>query len=94
MEPNVSDAAVAALWAPTAGIVNPFQLTCALAESAAANGVEFRLGERVCGLSCGAGGSPWQISTNEAQLTARVVVNAAGIASHDFTPAASATPAH
>ena len=31
MEPNASDAAVAALWAPTAGIVNPFQLTCALA---------------------------------------------------------------
>ena len=44
MEPNASDAAIAALWAPTAGIVNPFQLTCALAESAAANGIEFRRG--------------------------------------------------
>ena len=92
MEPNASDAAIAALWAPTAGIVNPFQLTCALAESAAANGVEFRLGERVCGLSRGAGGSPWQISTNKAQLTARVVVNAAGVRADEVHAMASATP--
>ena len=91
MEPNASDAAVAALWAPTAGIVNPFQLTCALAESAAANGVEFRLGERVCGLSRGAGGSPWQISTNKAQLTVHVVVNAAGVRADEVHAMASAT---
>ena len=42
MEPNISDEAVAALWAPTGGIVDPFGLTVALAENAAANGVEFR----------------------------------------------------
>lgn len=35
MEPNISDAAVAALWAPTGGIVCPFGLTFALAENAA-----------------------------------------------------------
>ena len=34
MEPNISDAAVAALWAPTGGIVCPFGLTFALAENA------------------------------------------------------------
>ena len=92
MEPNVSDAAIAALWAPTAGIVNPFQLTCALAENAAANGVEFRLGERACGLSRGSDGSPWQILTNKAQLTARVVVNAAGVRADEVHAMASATP--
>ena len=40
MEPNISDDAVAALYAPTGGIVCPFGLTYALAENAAANGVE------------------------------------------------------
>ena len=39
-EPNISDAAVAALWAPTGGIVCPFGLTFALAENAAKNGVQ------------------------------------------------------
>ena len=32
MEPNIADTAVAALWAPTGGIVCPFGLTYALAE--------------------------------------------------------------
>ena len=41
MEPNISPNAVGALWAPTAGIVDPFGLNVALAENAAANGVEF-----------------------------------------------------
>ena len=39
MEPNVSDNAVAALWAPTGGIVCPFGLSYAFAENAANNGV-------------------------------------------------------
>jgi L-2-hydroxyglutarate oxidase LhgO len=42
LEPNISDEAVAALWAPTGGIVDPFGLTVALAENAAANGAEFK----------------------------------------------------
>ena len=41
MEPNVSDEAVAALYAPTGGIVCPFGLNIALAENACENGVEF-----------------------------------------------------
>lgn len=43
IEPNITEKVVAALYAPTGGIVCPFQLTIALAENAAANGVEFRL---------------------------------------------------
>ena len=42
MEPNVTDEVVAALYAPTGGIVCPFGLTIALAENACDNGVEFR----------------------------------------------------
>lgn len=91
MEPNVSDAAVAALWAPTAGIVNPFQLTCALAENAATNGVTFRLGEKVVGLER-LGDGAWRVTTNKDQLTARAIVNAAGIAADEVHAMASSTP--
>lgn len=78
LEPNVSDAAVAALWAPTAGILNPFQLTVALAECASMNGVEFRFNEKVEGLTRGPSGL-WSIRTDKDELAARVVVNAAGV---------------
>ena len=77
LEPNVSDEAVAALWAPTAGIVNPFQLTIALAEVAAVNGVEFRFNEKVQGFS--RQGGRWIVATDKGRLSARVVVNAAGV---------------
>lgn len=39
-EPNLSDDVVAALYAPTAGIISPYRLTYDLAENAARNGVE------------------------------------------------------
>ena len=42
IEPEVTDEVVAALLAPTGGIVCPFGLTIALAENACDNGVEFR----------------------------------------------------
>ena len=47
MEPNLSDKAVAALYAPTGGIVCPFGLTAALAENASVNGVDFYLNTKV-----------------------------------------------
>ena len=47
MEPYVTDDVVAALYAPTGGIVCPFNLTIALAENANVNGVEFRFNSKV-----------------------------------------------
>ena len=41
IEPNLSDQVIAALYAPTGGIVCPFNLTIALAENALINGVEY-----------------------------------------------------
>lgn len=41
-EPNLSPAAVAALWVPTGGIVDPYGACLAFAENAATNGVAFR----------------------------------------------------
>lgn len=82
LEPRLSDAAVAALWAPTGAIVNPFQLTCALAEDAAANGVEFRFDAPVTRVSRDEGGR-WSVTAGEEDLGARVVVNAAGVRAGD-----------
>ncbi len=42
MEPNLSDNVVAALYAPSAGIVCPFLMNIAMAENAFENGVDFR----------------------------------------------------
>lgn len=47
LEPKISDSVVAALYAAEGGIVCPFELTIALAENAAVNGVEFHLGAKV-----------------------------------------------
>lgn len=88
MEPNVSDEAVAALWAPTGGIVDPFLLTVALAENAATNGIEFRFGARVTGIV--REGSLWRVVTEAGDFVARCVVNAAGVYAdqvHNFVAA-------
>ena len=42
LEPNLTEAVVAALYAPTAGIVCPFGMNIAYAENASVNGVEFK----------------------------------------------------
>ena len=63
MEPNVSDNAVAALWAPTGGIVCPFGLTYAFAENAAKNGVKFQFDTIVTGFAPIEGG--WRVDQLE-----------------------------
>ena len=47
IEPFVSDNVVASLYAPTAGIINPFELCVHLMENAIDNGVELRLNNKV-----------------------------------------------
>ena len=79
MEPNVSDQAVAALWAPTGGIVCPFGLTYALAENAAKNSVQFQFNTAVTGLHPLADGRGWAIETDRGTLETRCIVNAAGV---------------
>lgn len=77
MEPNVSDEVVAALWCPTGGIVCPFGLTIALAENACDNGVTFRLNTAVESIAKENGG--YKLATDKGDITARYVVNAAGV---------------
>ena len=77
LEPNIADEAVAALWAPTGGIVCPFGLTYAFAENAAKNGVQFQFDTEVQRIERIDGG--WRLWTNRGPLEARCVVNAAGV---------------
>ena len=77
MEPNVSDDAVAALWAPSGAIVCPFGLNIALAENAAANGAAFAFNTQVVGLEQVEGG--WLVHTSQGDFLAKVVINAAGV---------------
>ena len=77
MEPNLTDEVVAALYAPTGGIVCPFGLTIALAENAADNGVEFAFNTAVTGITKGENG--YVIETTNGTVEATAVINAAGV---------------
>ena len=93
LEPNISDAAVAALYAPDSGIICPFKLTIGLAENANMNGVEFRFNTRVESLiPLETGG--YRIKTSNGDMEARYVVNAAGVYAADLHNMVSATPIH
>ena len=77
LEPNLSGEVCGALLAETSGIICPFELTLGLAESAAKNGVEFRFGTKVTGLERLPEG--WRVRTSTGDVSARAVVNAAGV---------------
>ena len=82
LEPNLTEAVVAALYAPTAGIVCPFGMNIAYAENAAVNGVEFKLNTEVQNIRKTAGG--YALETNNGVLEAKAVVNAAGVYADKF----------
>ena len=92
LEPNVTDTAVAALWAPTGGIVCPFGLTIALAENACTNGVEFRFNTEVTGLTPAE--DHWEIQTENGVIDTKYVVNAAGVYADVFHNMVSAKKIH
>lgn len=77
MEPNISDNVYAALYAPTAGIVCPFNLNIALAENANVNGVEFKFNTEVEDIRKIDGG--YELVTNQGVYRTKYVVNAAGV---------------
>lgn len=87
LEPNISDNAVAALHAPTGGIVCPFGLTIALAENAAVNGVEFHLNTEVQNIEKIVNektNTNYRLHTNRGSFDAKVVINAAGVYAGNF----------
>ena len=82
LEPHVSDQVVAALFAPTGGIVCPFELTIAMAENACENGVEFKFDTKVQRLE--KKDDIWEIHTNQGVFKTKYVVNAAGVYADKF----------
>ncbi len=82
MEPNITDDAVAALYAPTGGIVCPFNLNIALAENANVNGVEFKFNTEVTDIK--KVDDHFEIQTNKGVYETKYVVNAAGVYADKF----------
>lgn len=82
LEPNISPTAVAALYAPTAGIICPFGLTIALAENANTNGVAFRFDTKVTDIQRAK--DFWVLETTKGTIETRYVINAAGVYADDF----------
>ena len=82
MEPNITDNVYAALYAPTAGIVCPFNLNIALAENAYTNGIEFKFKTEVENILKTDEG--YELYTNRGTLKAKCVVNAAGVYADKF----------
>jgi glycerol-3-phosphate dehydrogenase len=82
MEPNVTETVVAALYAPTGGIVCPFGLTIALAENACDNGVDFLFNTEVKVIEKTEKG--YDLKTGEGIIHATYVINAAGVYSDVF----------
>lgn len=77
MEPRVREDVVAGMEAATGGIVCPFGMNIAFAENAAENGVEFRFDTTVTGFTRTREG--WTVHTNQGDVEARTVINAAGV---------------
>lgn len=77
MEPNLSRDVVAALHAPTAAIVNPWEYALALAETAVKNGARLELERAVTGIARLSDG--YRVETSGGMVAGRHIVNAAGL---------------
>lgn len=77
MEPFITKKAIKALYAPTAGIINPFELVVALMENAMDNGVELHLDEKVIDIKKLENG--FNVITENGSYETKVVVNSAGV---------------
>jgi len=78
MDPGISPELRCALWAPSAGIVNPWELCFALAETAVRNGAELHLSTPVTAIEREDG--LWNLRTPKGEFRAPYVLNCAGVA--------------
>jgi len=80
MEPNIAEEAQGALLAESAGITSPYMATWAVAENAVQNGVKLFLENEVHEiLPPETKDGYWIIRTGKSEITARCVVNVAGL---------------
>jgi len=77
LDSNLSKDIKGALYAPTCGIVGPFELAIALAENAVENGVDLKLETEVQNIENKEGS--FEIQTNNGVYQSKYVINAAGV---------------
>ncbi|KGK89346.1 NAD(P)/FAD-dependent oxidoreductase [Clostridium sp. HMP27] len=82
LEPSINDNIVAALYAPTGGIVCPYEMTIAYAENAYTNGVEFKLNTEVKNIKKYQ--EEFVIETSKGSFKSKMVINAAGLFADDL----------
>ena len=83
LEPQLNKDIKGALFAPTCGIVNPFELTVALMENAMDNGVELLLNHEVNNIKINEN-SVSVYCKNDKELECKVLINAAGLFADDI----------
>ncbi|MHA2473393.1 MAG: NAD(P)/FAD-dependent oxidoreductase [Promethearchaeota archaeon] len=77
MEPNITDDVVGVLHAPSAGLVSPYELTFALADNAANNGVKFFRNQEVIKIKHQ--DYTFTIRTYKGEFQGKNLINAAGL---------------
>ena len=83
LEPNLSDRVVAALYAPSAGVISPWEYALAMAQVAVRNGVRLERGSRVTAIRK-LEGEGYELHTGPGDYQARRVINAAGLHSEEI----------
>ena len=82
MDPNLAENVCAALYAPSAAVIDPWGLCIAEAETAVCNGVELKLRSEVTGLEDK--GDSVLVHTSSGDYEARFLVNCAGGWGHEL----------
>jgi glycerol-3-phosphate dehydrogenase len=77
MEPKLTDTATGVLFAPTGGIVSPYDLTIGLAENANVNDVEFLLNSEV--ISIDIKENYKELTTSTKKIQTKIIINVAGV---------------
>ncbi len=77
LEPSLTENVTMGLLSPTTGTVNPWELGIAAYENAAANGADFRFGERVISIERLDGG--YEAKTDKELYFARFIINCGGL---------------
>ncbi|MGM0410844.1 MAG: NAD(P)/FAD-dependent oxidoreductase, partial [Bacillota bacterium] len=78
MEPKINPEAQYGLYAPTAGIISPYELAIAYGDNAALNGVNIMLNTELTGV-INDGNKLKAIKTNKGIIEAKLVINSAGV---------------
>ena len=76
LEPNINPEVKASLFAPTCGIIDPFNLTVRAMENAIDNGVNLYLSQEVTAIK--KVDDHYEIQTKKGDFAAKIVINAAG----------------